>query len=281
MNKNQFYDRLISVSDGVFWTGAYESGAALQCNPYIVTASGQAVLIDGGSRSDFAAVMMKILQAEVDPKQIVALIYQHADPDLCGSLSNIVDICQNDSLKVFSNKGDTEFLKYYIHRERAHLIESIDTHDFQYTFGGRTLQFHSTPYAHSSGGYITHDLQTGTLFTSDLFGSFSFGAFSQEWELFLELPEACFSCTDYQDCKAGKLICPVLNILNFHKKVMPCGRALKNAMSVVRRLSPKMIAPQHGSIIAHQRDIVFLIDRLERLENVGVDGIPMCNEVDE
>jgi flavorubredoxin len=268
MNPNDFYNRPISVADGIYWVGSYDARSYLHCNPYLVVAGDMAVLIDGGSRSDFATVMMKILQAEIDPTQIAVLIYQHADPDLCGSMSNMVDICKNSQLRIFSNTIDKEFLKYYLHQDRSHLVDSIDKHAYRYNLNGRILSFHPTPYAHSSGSYITYDLKTKTLFTSDLFGSIA-----PKWDLFLNLADDCIVCDDTSTCKLGKEYCLIRSMISFHKQIMPCCKALKHAMGIIKELAPDIIAPQHGSIITNKRDMDFLIDKLEKLENVGVDGL--------
>jgi hypothetical protein len=60
------------------------------------------LVIDGGSRPDFATVMIKIMQTGIAPKQIQALVYQHYDPDLCGSYGKnwelylrLTDACLN------------------------------------------------------------------------------------------------------------------------------------------------------------------------------------------
>ena len=71
-NFDGIYDRDIEIADGIYWIGFYDPQSGLHCNPYLV--------IDNDE-----AVMMKILQTGIAAHQIQALIYQHYDPDLCGS----------------------------------------------------------------------------------------------------------------------------------------------------------------------------------------------------
>jgi flavorubredoxin len=263
------YDRPIEISDQIYWVGFHEMGSNFHCNPYLVVGDDQAVLIDAGSRPDFAVVMMKILQTGISPEQIAALIYHHPDPDLCGSMSNMVDICANPALIILSEPDNNTFLSYYVEREKRGLLKSLNEYGFAFTFGGRTVHFFKTPFAHSAGSFVTYDDRTKTLFTSDLFGSLS-----KTWDLFLDLADECHGCGDYDHCVNGREYCPMPDILEFHKKVMPSEKALKYAMDVIGRLDVQVIAPQHGSVLTKKKDIDFLIGRLGALKGVGIDGVP-------
>ena len=172
MKNSEKTDYPVKVAEGIYWLGSHEPETHLYCNPYLIVVDGQAVLIDGGSRSDFAKVMMKILQVGVDPKNIVALIYQHYDPDLCGSMSNLIDICENPDIKVLSTCDNQTFISFYLHKDRFSLMENIEDYGNTFTLNNRALRFIPTPYAHSPGSFVTFDAQTKTMFSSDLFGSF-------------------------------------------------------------------------------------------------------------
>lgn len=267
-NHHKSYDRPIEIADHIYWVGFDEKLSNFHCNPYLVVEGDQAVLIDAGSRPDFAVVMMKILQTGISPDQIIALIYQHPDPDLCGSMSNMVDICANPELRILSEPDNNIFLSYYIERENRHLLKALDEYGFSFTFGGRNLNFFKTPYAHASGSFVTYDERTKTLFTSDLFGSLS-----RQWDLFVQLTDDCYVCRDYELCSSRGKHCPLKDILEFHQKVIPSEKALKYAMDVIGSLDVRMIAPQHGSIVTAKKDIDFLIKCLGALKGVGIDGI--------
>jgi len=262
------YDRPIEVADNIFWLGFHETTTNFHCNPYLIKEGNQAVVIDAGSRPDFAVVMMKILQTGISPDNIVALIYQHIDPDLCGSLSNMIDICANPELKVLPESQNNMFISYYIEREQRTMLKSIDDYSAGFLLGERMLEFFKTPYAHDAGSFVTRDVKTKTLFTSDLFGSIS-----KQWKLSVELASDCHTCIDYDHCICGKEYCPLPDILEFHEKIMPSEKALENAMNVIGSLDIEMIAPQHGSIFSKKKDINFLIERLRTLKGVGIDGI--------
>ena len=159
----------VEIAEGVHWVGFYDEQAGLHCNPYLIVDNDEAIVIDGGSRPDFATVMMKILQTGITPNQIVALLYQHYDPDLCGSIPNFEDIIKRNDLKILSDSENLMFIRHYSVATRLLPISKLN---YQYSFSsGRTLQFIKTPYSHSGGSIVTFDPQSGILFTSDLFGS--------------------------------------------------------------------------------------------------------------
>ncbi|MBI4633459.1 MAG: MBL fold metallo-hydrolase [Deltaproteobacteria bacterium] len=268
MNDARQYDRPIAIADGIYWVGFYEEDSNFHCNPYLIIEGDEAVLIDGGSRPDFAVVMMKILQTGIRPEQIVALIYQHPDPDLCGSMPNMIDLCANRELSIVSDPMNHIFINYYIGKHRHHLLKSISAAEYTLTVNGRTLQFYKTPFVHSSGSFVTYDPKTKTLFSSDLFGSFS-----REWELFVQFAGECPACTDYEHCVNNRKYCPLSDIESFHRTIMPCGKALAFAMGIIKALDVQILAPQHGSVFTQKRDIDFLIKKLESLDGVGIDGV--------
>ncbi len=268
MNNQNAYDRPIEIAENIYWVGFDEKTSNFHCNPYLVVEGDQAVLIDAGSRPDFPLVMLKILQTGISPEQIVALIYQHPDPDLCGSMANMADICTNPELRILSDPANNMFLSYYIERGRRGLLKSINEYGFSFTFGGRSLSFFKTPYAHSTGSFVTYDAKTKTLFTSDLFGSNS-----RQWDLFHELSENCYVCSDYGQCPNHRDYCPLPDILEFHKTVIPSEKALHHAMDVIGKLDIRVLAPQHGSVLTRKKDIDFLIERLRTLKGVGIDGV--------
>ena len=59
------YEGPVEISEGIYWVGFYDPQTGLHCNPYLIIDNEEALVIDGGSRPDFATVMMKILQAGI------------------------------------------------------------------------------------------------------------------------------------------------------------------------------------------------------------------------
>jgi len=265
-NTNIDYENPVEIAEGIYWVGFYDAQSGLHCNPYLIVDKEEALVIDGGSRPDFATVMMKILQTGIEPHQINTLLYQHYDPDLCGSIPNFEDIIESKSLKIISDEPNLMFIRHY---SASSLMVSIEDLNYHHKFfSGRTLQFIKTPYSHSSGSFVTFDQKSGVLFTSDIFGSYG-----TEWELFLKLGPQCLDCVNRSKCPENRESCPINDILNFHKIIMPSRKALKYALKKILEVSFTAIAPQHGSIITDRNIMRYIFEQLIYQKDVGIDRI--------
>ena len=266
-NENNLnYQDPILIAPGVYWVGFYDKPSGLHCNPYVITDEDEAVIIDGGSRPDFPIVMMKILQAGVDPSKVKALIYHHYDPDLCGSLPNYENMIDRDDLKIITAQENNMFIRHYSIKSK---LISLENMNYEYQFSsGRKLFFIKTPYCHSEGSFVTFDPKSETLFTSDLMASYG-----TDWGLFLELRPECRECTEYSNCPNKRHYCPIPDILNFHKRIMPSGKALRFALDRIMKVPFKRIAPQHGSVMQSPQDAFTIIKKLAALDGIGIDRI--------
>ncbi|MBF0271894.1 MAG: MBL fold metallo-hydrolase [Magnetococcales bacterium] len=268
------YNRPVMLADNVYWVGRYDKAIGFASNPYLIVEDGEAVLIDGGSRPDFSTVMRKILQAGAAPGAISHLIYHHYDPDLCGSLPNLEDMIDNPALKVVSKQENNSFIRHYGGRLEPHCIDEMGRELILKS--GRRLRFIPTPYAHSSGSFMTWDEKSGVLFSSDLFGGLGNGS---DWMLFLSLDAVCHDCQQSipkgaQDlCATVNTPCPLSGLANFHRKVMPSNAALRFSLEKVQELDPEMIASQHGSVLCGKAVIGIVIRKLMALDDVGIDGV--------
>ena len=260
------YNTAVAIADGIYWVGFYDVLSGLHCNPYLIVDGNEAVVIDGGSRPDFPTVMMKILETGISASSIVALIYQHYDPDLCGSVAHFEDIIDRPDLKIISHKENNMFIRHYAISSR---LLSHDAINSEFVFSsGRKLRFFNTPYSHSAGSFVTFDTRTRVLFTSDLFGSYG-----TRWKLFLSLNPECHTCPDLTPCVRNAPDCPIPEILRFHQLIMTSEKALRYALDVIRTIPASMIAPQHGSVLSDSVDIETVIRRLMSLKGVGIDRI--------
>lgn len=260
------YSKPIEIAEGIYWIGYADDNAGLHCNPYLIIEGDEAVVIDGGSRNDFSTVMMKILQTGVNPNNIIRLIYQHYDPDLCGSIPHFESMIQNEELQIISHRENNIFIRYYSSTKPKVCIETIDM-SFKFKTG-RELKFIRTPYSHSPGSFITFDTKTKTLFSSDIFGSYN-----RIWELYLEMYNHCLTCQDIDRCAISDRTCPIKGINNFHERIMTSKKALDYALDKIEAVDAEIIAPQHGSILVREYEINIITDRLRQLKKIGIDGI--------
>ncbi len=264
MNHSQDYNGPVEIAKGIYWIGHFDANVGLQCNPYLIVEGDEAIVIDGGSRSDFSFVMLKILQTGINPNNINRLIYQHYDPDLCGSIPHFESMIHNEDLKIMSHHENNIFIKYYSTVKPKLCIEELG---FSYTFKtGRRLKFIRTPYAHSAGSFMTYDENTRTLFTSDLFGSYD-----HIWELYIDLKNQCGYCEIHDTCPEDSSPCALNGIRSFHRRVMPSTAALEYALNLIKEINPILIAPQHGSVIRGEAWIGFVLKQLDQVKQVGIE----------
>lgn len=261
--------RPVELAEGVYWVGFFDEQSGGQANPYLIVDGNEAVVIDGGSRSAFPKVMIKILQTGISPSSIVALIYQNYDPRLCGSIPHLEGIINRPDLKIISDEANHLFIQHYSESVQLLSLSEIN-HEFIFT-SGRRLAFTKTPYAHSAGSFITFDERTGILFTSDLFSGLASGG-----NLFFKLPAACGGNSangSETPCTQKDGICPIWQILEFHRQIMTSERALRLALEKIARIPFSVIAPQSGCVIHEPVDILQICECLAALKGVGIDHI--------
>ncbi|MCL2159153.1 MAG: MBL fold metallo-hydrolase [Oscillospiraceae bacterium] len=256
----------IEIAEGVYWVGAADEKINLHSNSYLIADHGEAVLIDGGSRNDFGAVMLKIMHAGISPKSIIRLIYQHYDPDMCGNLPHMEALIDSDELAVLSHYENNLFLDQYSAETKKHCIED---QDFCFEFSsGRRLEFIHTPYSHSLGSFVTYDTKTKTLFSSDIFG-----CYDAEWELYSSIDESCSECEVCKTCPKTKKPCQLFAMFDFQRRIMTSTKALRYALKQIQGLDISQIAPQHGSILKTPTSQKIAFERLFSLPRIGIDNV--------
>ncbi len=222
------FDDAIPVAEHIYWVGFADERAHLHCNPYLLVdkrgAEVEAVLFDPGSLTDFPKVMRKVLEV-IDPAAISLIVAQHQDPDVCSNIPVVEDLIGRKDLQVAAHTNSIRLIRHYGIQSTFYPVEQ---RDFCYTLkSGRRLEFMFTPYLHSPGAIVTFDVDSGSLFTSDIFG-----AVSEQWDL-KATDESFLSRMD-----------------SFHQAYMPSNRVLAHALvQMRRRWQIKRILPQHGSVI--------------------------------
>jgi diguanylate cyclase (GGDEF)-like protein len=212
----------IEIAPGIWWVGSPRRRRGLSCNPYLlIDGSGEAALFDPGSRLDFNAVARKI--GSLLPLSAVKMIsVSHQDPDLASSVPYFERA--GFSGVVACHWRTAALIQYYGLGSELFLVER---NGWKWRFAsGREIKFLATPYLHAPGAIAAWDEASGTLFSGDLFGGFGSGA------------------NLYADSSYPR------SMKTFHAHYMPSSAQLRAAMNLFSTLAPKVIAPQHGCVIA-------------------------------
>lgn len=255
----------IKVAEGIYWIGSKDGKNGILANPYLIIDNDEAIVLDGGSRPDFSTVMLKILQTGIKPHNISKLIYHHYDPDLCGSMPHFEEMINREDLEIISHKYNNSFIKHYGTRSTLHCIDDLGRKLVMRS--GRELQFIKTPYSHSPGSFMTWDVKTKTLFTSDIFGSYASTS-----GLFLDVDHRCQDCSTYESCPLDKT-CFMVGISHFHQLIMTSDKALKYALDQVEALPVERILPQHGNVIEGRKNVKLVLSKLKLVPRIGIDGL--------
>ena len=225
----------VELAEDVFWVGYYVPNDPFQCHAYLIRNGDESVLIDPGSK-----LVLEKIYSLVPLRDIKYIIMHHQDPDITGSYSTLEDLFSDGERYIVTHWRSYMLLKHYGWKTPFYLV---DENGWKLKAGDRELEFLFTPYAHFPGAICTFDLKTKTLFSSDIFGAIS--------DKFL------FFAEDSEEYYRGVEL--------FHKHYIPSNTVLRFALKQIRSKNPKLIAPQHGSVIREEM-IDKIISRLENLE---------------
>lgn len=226
---------LLNSDYQIYHIGDQTSHKGLDCNPYLLISGKDAVLFDPGSNLDYQTIYNGITQI-IPIENITYVILHHQDPDFCSAVPHLENM--GLSAKIMTSWRTSTLIQYYGIQSPITLIEESS---FRLELDkGRTLRFLLTPYLHFAGAFVTYDIQSKTLFSSDLFGAYSYNPTFYADETYM-----------------GKM-------LTFHEHYMPANSILRPVMETFLTYDIQQIYPQHGSIITE--DPRQYIDALRNLE---------------
>lgn len=225
--------------------GYRNSQSLLQCNTYLRifpgARHGTSICIDPGSQLDSAVIEANI-QDLTGNSGLDFITVNHQDPDVTG---NLPAFCQSNPAASVLLTEDTWRLVQHLSIQPGALV-------FPPAFSSRQLTLQQgiawqpvpTPFCHFRGAMAWYDPELQILFSGDLFGGLN-----QVGRIHLFAEE-----TDWG------------GIAQFHQIYMPTRDILRYAIRQIRALTPpvKMIAPQHGHVIAGDLVPQFL-DQMEQL----------------
>ncbi len=225
----------VALTPDIFHIGDNVTSEGLNCHPYLLIDGEEAVLFDPGSIKDIHIVLEK-LESLIPLSQVKYVVLHHEDPDFCSA----VPILEKKGLnaQVITSWRTMSLVQYYGIESPYYLLEEHNNELLLQS--GRRLEFLLTPYLHFAGAFMTYDLQTKTLFSSDVFGAYSFNKTFYADETYIE------------------------KMKTFHEHYMPCNAILRPVMENLLRYEIDRILPQHGSLII--ADIPKHIHALRTLE---------------
>ena len=246
--------KAVEVEKGIYWVGFADFDAGFSNNPYLIVSEKDAMLVDPGPAAPqlFKVILKKVRDVlEGKTERIKFLVCSHKDPDVCGSLP-LWEKHIHPNAAIIATSRSINFLPYY---GTGLKMIPVKDGDIIVLGSSRNLKVIQTPYVHAAGSMMLFDINTGTLFSSDLFG-----AFSVDFELFAD--------ADY----IGRAI-------NFATVYFGSREALRSTILKLRELDVKTICPQHGSVIKQYIKTYFdVFQHLEPAELLKVSKNPPSKE---
>ncbi len=252
------------IARNTYWVGKRDPKSIFHANPYLRVFRGEApdgrvqqfnLLIDPGSRSDYAVVSTKVGALIGNMSRLTALWVNHQDPDV-GSSAGLIIGRNAPKASVICSEATWRLISHYgIPRERFFATDKVKT-GLQFFPGAKVIPVPS-PFCHFRGAVMCYDPETRVLFTGDLFGGLTDMNATGLWA----------DESDWRGLRA------------FHQAYMPSNKAIAATIEAIRALTPKVeiLAPQHGRVI--RGDLVQrFMDKLQRLP-VGLDIVDTeeCN----
>ncbi|MCC7167610.1 MAG: diguanylate cyclase [Rhodospirillales bacterium] len=232
-------DEPVRLAPNIWWVGHAAPDEHFQCHSYLIEHGDQSVLIDPGSELNFRVTFRKI-ERILPFRNIRHFVCSHQDPDITGALPTIDSIVKRKDAQIVTHWRAAVLLKHYPVRLP---FWDVEANHWRLDLGqGRRLKFVFTPYAHFPGAFATFDPTSRILFSSDLFGGMT-----DEFQLLAE-DESHFE-----------------SIRPFHEHYVGSREILLNAIAKTEECQPRVIAPQHGSILTGKM-VPFILDKLK-----GVD----------
>lgn len=228
----------VALAPDVWWVGSMREGVDFQSHVYLIDQGNQSVLIDPGSALTVDDVIAKVNHV-VGLSKVAWLVCSNTNPDVVGAINQLVAAGLSPTAKIVTHYHDEVFL---VHTGTTLPFWRIEDHEWRLDLAGRSLRFESIPYVPEAGSFVTYDEASGVLFSSDLFGGLT--------------PDGTLVARtmDYYDA-----------IRPFHKHFIAGREVLDHALSRVRPLGVRVIAPHHGKVVAPEL-VEPLMERLSHLE---------------
>lgn len=197
-------------------------------NTYLVKGSDKTALIDT-IHKDFTDDLSGKINQLLGGHAIDFVVMNHAEPDHAGSIMDILNKC--DAKLLTTRKGAELAQVYYeVPDDRIRIVADGETVDL----GGKTLTFIHAPFIHWPETMMTWLAEDGILFSCDFFSAHNtIGDFDDESE----------------------------DVLHWARKyyaeiMMPLAKMGRMAMSKIKELDIKIIAPSHGPVYRNPETIL-------------------------
>jgi len=221
----------------------------LDASPHLIVDGGEGLLLEPGSDHAFPEVFDAVTDI-LPPERLRRVFLSHPDPDVCSGLASWLEV-RPDLELVLSHLWE-RFLPHLALPAPLRTRLLPDEGELLTLRSGSPLLWVPAHFLHSPGNFHVYDQRSRTLFTGDLGSS---RVSEEDTELVV---------TDFA--------AHVPRMEDFHRRCLPCNRAVALYLERVRELPVDRVCPQHGKAMEGD-DVGRFFDWLGGLD-VGLDHRP-------
>lgn len=228
-------------------------GESVQSNQFLIVQDGNGILLDPGgvlTYNDLFITMNKYFP----PKQLKYVFASHADPDIIASLPRWIS---GSETRLLISSIWSRFVPHFCPQGKTEgRIIPIPDEGTLLPFGDTTFQILPAHFLHSEGNLQFYDPVSRILFSGDMGASMMPGKVSTT-------PVADFDQH-------------LPFIRGFHSRYMVSNKVCRYWASMVRKLDPEWIVPQHGAPYKGKEMVGRFLDWIEALP-CGIDLVTQEN----
>jgi flavorubredoxin len=219
-------------------------GEMVQANVHLIIDNGEAMILDPGGHKVFKHLLTEV-GALVGINNLKYIFLSHQDPDIVAAINGwlmttkAVALTPILWLRFIPHFGVDKFV--------VDRIKGLKDTGGIVRLGKTDLYIIPAHFLHSPGNFQIYDPKSKILYSGDIGASLG---------------------QDYTYVKSFKE--HVRYMEAFHRRYIPCNRALRMWLDIVRDLDIETIAPQHGAIMKGKDIVKQFFDWLEDLE-CGLD----------
>ncbi len=220
------------------------SGYMIQANQHIIIHDGEAMILDPGGHKVYSKLFAGLSDV-ASAKNLKYIFFSHQDPDIIASANAWLIISKAEAylselwMRFIPHFGADEFV---INR-----INSIPDSGTIINLCGVELKIIPAHFLHSAGNFQVYDPVSKILYSGDLGASLGVDYdIVENFEDHIKYMEA------------------------FHRRYLPCNKAVKLWVDMIRQLDIDMIVPQHGAVFNTPEKVKSFIDWIEWLP-CGID----------
>ncbi len=220
------------------------TGSMIQANQHVIVHDGEAMILDPGGHKVYSRLFSKM--SKVTPVgNLKHIFFSHQDPDIVASANAWLMVSKADAyiselwMRFIPHFGVDELVVSRIH--------PIPDEGMEIDVGGARMKIIPAHFLHSAGNFQVYDPVSKILYSGDLGASIG-AEYSvvEDFKKHIQYMEA------------------------FHKRYIPCRKALQMWVNTVRNLDIDIIAPQHGAIFNTKETVEEFINWIGGL-SCGVD----------